>query len=108
MQKKQTINLTIKPNSHRLIVSLGDAVTLFCSAQYKFMQGNINVAGVKIQPESVNFSSEQDTFEISSIDAAKLMNRLARKTFNGSISLAAPAIQTKWDTRVSFAAKDFE
>lgn len=108
MNKSQIIKLTIKPNSHRIIVSLGQAVTLFCSAQYNFMLGKINMAGIKIQPYSVNFSSEQDVFEISSDDAAKLMNRLARRTFNGSIGLATPAIQTKWDTRVSFIAKDFE
>jgi len=106
--KAQTIKLMVKPNSHRLIISLGEKITLFCSAQYNFMHGKIMIAGIKIQPQSVNFSNEKDIFEISSDDAAKLMNRLARKSFNGSISLATPAIRNKWDTRVSFTAKDFE
>lgn len=108
MQKKQTINLTIKPNSHRLIVSLGEKVTLFCSAQYKFFQGRIHIAGIIIEQAGAKFTTEQDEFVIENSDAAKLMNLLARKAFQGSISLAAPVISNKWDRRISFAAKDFE
>jgi len=108
MQKNQVINLTIKPNSHRLSVSLGDKVSLFCSAQYKFFQGRIHIAGIIIDQSGAKFTAVQDVFVIDSIAAAKLMNRLAKKSFQGSISLAEPSIQNKWDGQISFAAKDFE
>lgn len=107
--QSQKIKLTIKPNAHRLIITLGEKVSLFCSARYNFSLGKIHLAGIDILPESVNMNHEQDVFDILTDDAARLLSRLSRvKTFNASLSMAAPHIQTKWDTRVSFTAKDFE
>ena len=111
--EKHKIRLEITPNSHRLIIAFGDKVKLFCSAKFSIVENTLVMPPLKITfvyKQSSDYSQQpaKYVFWITPDDAARLLTRLARPAYGASISFAEPHIMAKWETRVTFTAKDFE
>ncbi len=105
--QKRRIRLEIMPNSHRLIILFAGKVKVFCSAKANVTHEAVIIAGIKI----AYFSWERDvksyTFNITTADAARLLNRLARPAYDAQLDFAIPRLAAKWETRIEFIAEDF-
>jgi hypothetical protein len=98
------------PNNHRVNMSFGNKVNLFTSVKYSVSGNTLNIAGIKIiLADKIKQTGDGETvFMITTDDAARLMNKLARLIHNTHFNMVESRLMTKWETWVAFVAVDFE